>query len=140
MIKINILHNLKRGAKFSPSLVTPLLCRVIQPTDKDTKQAIAFHSDVQLLTTQSALLSQLDGDNLQHYIETILPKSDPNAPVKNKASVEDLMKTCKSRYCQSLGDLKCWSEYLNELAKHEDFKTRSAESSKSSDPDESKSE
>lgn len=117
-IKVVVKHNLSRGNKFSPSIVTSLLHRVIQPTDRDTSVAVAFQSDVQLLTVQQKMLQTLDDDNLRHYVETLYPKSDTNYDVKQRASAHDLISTCKSRYCQSLDDLRQWNEYLTSRSKY----------------------
>lgn len=119
---INVKHNLRKGQKFNPSIVTPLLVRVIQPTDRDTKPAISYMSHTQLLLTQEKLLSRLGPDNVRAYIDSILPKGDAlKNKVNSKASVDDLLLTCKSRYCQSLGDLQLWNDYLTDL--HKDKQT-----------------
>lgn len=129
-IKLVVKHNLSRGAKFNRSVVSSLLHRIIQPTDRDTSHAISFQSDVQLLTTQQKMLQSLDDDNIRHFVDSLLPSSDPNFDLKQRASVSDLIETCKSRYCQSLDDLKTWNDYLSAKSSYISEKIKSERSEK----------
>ena len=103
---------------YIPSIVNPLF---LETDDSVPSEPVhKMHNDVYLLFNQERL-NNLGLDSLRHFLDSLSPKIDNLAQLRQNVSDERLLQFVKSRRLQEPSEIRVWMEYLaNEYGKQTD--------------------
>lgn len=100
---------------YTPSIVNPLFLETDDSVSSEPVQKM--HNDVYLLFNQERLNS-LGLDSLRHFLDSLSPKIDNLAQLRQNVSDAQLLQFVKSRRLQEPSEIRVWMEYLaNEYGK-----------------------
>ena len=81
------------------------------PGVSDALPCKRYTSDISLLFNQERIADTIGLDNAREWINSLGSSSHPS--LSSKFTDEQLISLVKSRHCQSVSDLKQWSDFLD---------------------------
>ena len=81
--------------------------------NENGEESVSFSDPIYILFNQQRL-NKLGSSATQSFFDSLQPKSDALAELRNKCSDDDLMKMVKSRHLQSPAEILAWCRYMEQ--------------------------
>lgn len=108
------------------------------PGSSDALPCKRYTSDISLLFNQQRIADTIGLDNAREWLNSLGSSFSPS--LSSKFTDEQLISLVKSRHCQSMSDLKQWSDFLDrEMTDIETYNNRVNEKNNSNNSESEKS-